>query len=132
MALTGLQHVSGKKHQKFSNDDENFWQLDDILGRLGRKTLEQVEEEEHTWLSEGLRRLHSESTAMEDDGPHDEQEQEQQEFPDQDDDNREAEEAASERGGSVFDVSGDDDGAMMTPRPHETHDHTEWIDLYDY
>ncbi|KAF9518131.1 hypothetical protein BS47DRAFT_1338722 [Hydnum rufescens UP504] len=126
------KHVSGKKHQKFSNDDENFWQLDEILGRLGRKTLEQVEEEEHTWLSEGLRRLHSESTAMEDDGPHDDQEQEQQEFADQDDYNREAEEAASEQGGSVFDVSGEDDGAMMTPRPHETHDHTEWIDLYDY
>ncbi|KAJ7262308.1 Dfp1/Him1, central region-domain-containing protein [Mycena haematopus] len=43
------QHITGRKHRKFAVDDSNFLQLDDILGRVKRRTVEEVKREESEW-----------------------------------------------------------------------------------
>ncbi len=41
--------MASRRHQKFANNDDNFWDLDEVLGRLARKTLEDEEEEKRQW-----------------------------------------------------------------------------------
>lgn len=45
----GLQHIHGRKHRKFAADDSNFLQLDFLLGRVRRRTMQEVEDEERDW-----------------------------------------------------------------------------------
>lgn len=39
------QHVQSRKHRKFAQDDSNFLQLDFLLARVRRRTLQEVEDE---------------------------------------------------------------------------------------
>ena len=41
--------MDSRRHQKFANNDTNFSELDEVLGRLVRKTLEDEEEEKRQW-----------------------------------------------------------------------------------
>lgn len=43
--LRNMQHIIGRKHRKFAADDANFLQLDFVLARVQRRTLEEVEAE---------------------------------------------------------------------------------------
>ncbi|KAF7376027.1 DBF4-type domain-containing protein [Mycena sanguinolenta] len=43
------QHIAGRKHRKFAVDDNNFLQLDLILDRVKRRTIEEVKQEEAEW-----------------------------------------------------------------------------------
>jgi regulatory subunit for Cdc7p protein kinase len=40
-----LQHIRGRKHRKFAQDDSNFLQLDFLLSRVRRRTFQEVEDE---------------------------------------------------------------------------------------
>jgi len=42
-------HIRGRKHRKFAQDDSNFLQLDFLLGRIRRKTIQEVEDEKMGW-----------------------------------------------------------------------------------
>lgn len=44
-----MQHIAGRKHRKFAVDDANFLQLDYILARVKRRTVEEVKQEESDW-----------------------------------------------------------------------------------
>lgn len=46
-----LQHIEGRRHQKFAMDDSNFAQLDEVLSRVRRRTLQEVEAEKRSWAS---------------------------------------------------------------------------------
>jgi regulatory subunit for Cdc7p protein kinase len=48
------QHIVGRKHRKFAVDDGNFLQLDYVLGRVKRRTVEEVEQEEVEWENKWL------------------------------------------------------------------------------
>ncbi|EPQ57429.1 hypothetical protein GLOTRDRAFT_74212 [Gloeophyllum trabeum ATCC 11539] len=39
------EHIKGRKHQKFAMNDDNFYQLDRVLSRVRRRTLQEVEEQ---------------------------------------------------------------------------------------
>ncbi|KAJ7209526.1 Dfp1/Him1, central region-domain-containing protein [Mycena pura] len=43
------KHITGRKHRKFAVDETNFLQLDYILARVKRRTVEEVEQEELDW-----------------------------------------------------------------------------------
>ncbi|KAJ7497153.1 Dfp1/Him1, central region-domain-containing protein [Mycena latifolia] len=43
------KHIAGRKHRKFAVDDGNFLQLDYILARVKRRTVEEVRNEEMDW-----------------------------------------------------------------------------------
>ncbi|KAJ7502751.1 Dfp1/Him1, central region-domain-containing protein [Mycena galericulata] len=43
------KHIAGRKHRKFAVDDSNFLQLDYILARVKRRTVEEVKQEELDW-----------------------------------------------------------------------------------
>ncbi|KAK7057308.1 DBF4-type domain-containing protein [Favolaschia claudopus] len=42
-------HINGKKHRKFAVDDANFLQLDEILDRVKRRTIDDVKQEQLEW-----------------------------------------------------------------------------------
>lgn len=50
------QHIAGRKHRKFAEDDANFLQLDCVLARVKRRTLAEVEEEHRQRLKR--RKMH--------------------------------------------------------------------------
>lgn len=60
-----MQHIRGRRHRKFATDDSNFLQLDFLLGRVRRRTLQEVEDEKREWEA---RRQRSGSTDPEDEG----------------------------------------------------------------
>ncbi|KAJ7925155.1 Dfp1/Him1, central region-domain-containing protein [Mycena leptocephala] len=43
------QHIASRKHRKFAVDEANFLQLDYILSRVRRRTVEEVRQEELEW-----------------------------------------------------------------------------------
>jgi regulatory subunit for Cdc7p protein kinase len=43
------QHIAGRRHRKFATDNANFLQLDYILDRVKRRTVEEVKQEEAEW-----------------------------------------------------------------------------------
>ncbi|KAJ6557186.1 Dfp1/Him1, central region-domain-containing protein [Mycena sp. CBHHK59/15] len=43
------KHIVGRKHRKFAIDDANFLQLDYILARVKRRTIQEVEQEDSEW-----------------------------------------------------------------------------------
>lgn len=44
-------HTEGRRHRKFATDDSNFVQLDYLLQRVQRRTVEEVQEEKRKWAS---------------------------------------------------------------------------------
>ncbi|EGO25725.1 hypothetical protein SERLADRAFT_415182 [Serpula lacrymans var. lacrymans S7.9] len=44
-------HIQDRKHRKFATNDANYLQLDFILGRVTRRTRQQVEENERIWAA---------------------------------------------------------------------------------
>ncbi|KAH8083807.1 Dfp1/Him1, central region-domain-containing protein [Cristinia sonorae] len=44
-------HITGRRHRKFATDDANFVNLDYILSRVRRRTLEEVEADKRRWRS---------------------------------------------------------------------------------
>jgi regulatory subunit for Cdc7p protein kinase len=48
--LTSIQHIKSKKHRKFADNDENFAQLDQVLARVRRRTIREVEQENMAFL----------------------------------------------------------------------------------
>jgi regulatory subunit for Cdc7p protein kinase len=44
-----MQHIASRKHRKFAVDEANFLQLDYILSRVRRHTVEEVRQEELEW-----------------------------------------------------------------------------------
>jgi regulatory subunit for Cdc7p protein kinase len=44
-----MQHIASRKHRKFAVDEANFLQLDYILSRVRRRTVEEVRQEELEW-----------------------------------------------------------------------------------
>lgn len=45
-AKVNSQHIRGRRHQKFANNDANYVQLDSLLNRVKRLTRSEVEENE--------------------------------------------------------------------------------------
>ncbi|KAJ7712781.1 Dfp1/Him1, central region-domain-containing protein [Mycena maculata] len=43
------KHITGRKHRKFAMDDANFLQLDYVLARVKRRTVEEMKQEELEW-----------------------------------------------------------------------------------
>ncbi|KAJ7675064.1 Dfp1/Him1, central region-domain-containing protein [Mycena rosella] len=43
------KHIAGRKHRKFAIDEGNFLQLDYVLARVKRRTVEEVQNEELDW-----------------------------------------------------------------------------------
>ncbi|KAJ7647471.1 hypothetical protein FB45DRAFT_893546 [Roridomyces roridus] len=43
------EHIAGRRHRKFAMDDSNFLQLDYILARVKRRTVQETQEEESEW-----------------------------------------------------------------------------------
>lgn len=46
IAKVNSQHIRGRRHQKFANNDANYVQLDSLLNRVKRLTRSEVEENE--------------------------------------------------------------------------------------
>ena len=44
--MYNIQHVLSRKHQKFALDDANYLQLDCVLARVQRRTLQQLQAED--------------------------------------------------------------------------------------
>ncbi|KAL6310492.1 Dfp1/Him1, central region-domain-containing protein [Sparassis latifolia] len=46
-----IEHINTRRHRKFAVDDSNFVQLDYVLERVKRRTIEEVAEENRLWSS---------------------------------------------------------------------------------
>lgn len=46
-----IQHITGKRHRKFAEDDSNFAQLDFVLSRVRRRTVEEANAERNRSFS---------------------------------------------------------------------------------
>jgi regulatory subunit for Cdc7p protein kinase len=49
LLIRSFQHIKSRKHRKFAQDDSNFLQLDFLLGRVRRRTVQEVEGEKSEW-----------------------------------------------------------------------------------
>jgi regulatory subunit for Cdc7p protein kinase len=67
LIMNCLQHIKGRKHRKFAQDDSNFLQLDFLLGRIRRRTVQEVEDEKRAWEERRQRSESGNSDSGEDD-----------------------------------------------------------------
>ena len=47
-----MQHIYSKRHRKFAEDDANFANLDEVLSRVRRRTVEEARAERSAWDDE--------------------------------------------------------------------------------
>jgi hypothetical protein len=69
--------VKGRRHHKFASTESNFAELDHVLKRLERRTIQEVEEAERAWEEAPLIALTNfedeydeDGEGMDDDGAH--------------------------------------------------------------